>query len=200
MTHPAALAVICLLALSACAATAPAPDAGAMQSPQQARAAALSALLLETAETAPHRITAVEPEMTALRQALNTASLADARGAAPDAPDRASSDRAAPAPGPAPDLSSARSIMSGVHLASYRHAENAEAGWRALQASAPDALPGLQARVSRADLGERGVYLRLKAGPLDSAQDARALCARLEQAGMWCAPSDFNGEALTQQR
>lgn len=100
------------------------------------------------------------------------------------------------APGPAPDLSDGRSIMSAVHLASYRRMDHAGPGWRALQTTYPELLSGLAARVSQADLGDQGVFLRLKAGPLDSPDAARSLCARLQAAGLWCAPTDFNGDSL----
>ena len=100
------------------------------------------------------------------------------------------------APGPAPDLSGARSLLSAVHLASYRHAEHAAPGWAELKSRFPNTLAGSQPRLARADLGEQGVFLRLKAGPFDSPAAAQAICDRLAAAGAWCAPTAFTGEGL----
>jgi cell division septation protein DedD len=166
------------------------------QTPAQMRAAALSTLLLETAQSAPERVDAANPEMVALYTALTQSRVLAEELSEAHAPTPAS----ALAPlGPAPDLSGGRSIMSAVHLASYRQAEHAGTGWRELQAQAPALLSGLQARIAPVDLGERGEFLRLKAGPLDSQDAARALCAELEAAGLWCMPSDFNGYSATNE-
>ncbi len=85
--------------------------------------------------------------------------------------------------------------MSAVHLASYRQYDNLRSGWAELQTEA-EALRGLDARISEVDLAERGVFLRLKAGPLDSPSAARALCAQLEADGHWCMPTDYTGTQL----
>lgn len=165
----------------------------AAPSAAQHRAAQLATLLTGTAEAAPDRIFAAEAEMAALERAL-TAPLAS-QG------DDGTPMRSTPAePPPAPDLTGARSVMSAVHLASYRYREHADAGWAQLQADAPGLLSGLQPRLSEADLGERGVFLRLKAGPLDSPQAAADLCGALQAAGQWCAPADYSGEQLTALR
>lgn len=155
---------------------------------ESARAAEMADLLVRTAADRPDRIRSADAEMAALERAL----LIDA----PMASQMNASQSAEMALAPAPDLTGARSLLSAVHLASYRNPQNAEAGWRELQADAPDALAGLEARLAEADLGERGVFLRLKAGPLDSPDAAAALCARLEAAGHWCSPVDFGGRPL----
>ena len=106
-------------------------------------------------------------------------------------------DAAGPSAGRADPVSpaiAARSVLYGIHLASYRSETSAEAGWRILSSEAPAALDGLHPRVQSVDLGpERGVYLRLKAGPLDSRADAAARCAALVQAGHYCQAIDFAG-------
>jgi hypothetical protein len=182
------IAAVCGLSLTACATTGPEADRGGVH-PQ---AAALADLLIETGRNDPERIESAGLEMAALRAAL--------RPPAPQsAPIQAPSMEMAEAvsgPAPAPDLSGARSVMSAVHLASYRQLEHAAAGWLELRAQHGSVLANLEPRLAEADLGERGVFLRLKAGPLDSPEAARALCAEVEAAGQWCAPSDFNGRAL----
>lgn len=185
MTVRGLFALFCASSLAACAAT---PEPG----PVQQEAAALADLLVRTAGAEPDRIDAARPQMAALRAALTAPAPEDV---AVSDPDRET--RPVAAPPAAPDLTGARSVMSAAHLASYRLQDNAAPGWRELQERFPDALSGLTARLATVDLGDRGVYLRLKAGPLDSPEAANALCARLEAAGSWCATDDFSGEPLT---
>ncbi|MCC5996579.1 MAG: SPOR domain-containing protein [Oceanicaulis sp.] len=184
--------IIPALAVSACAATTASP-AG----PEEAGALALARLLVQTAEQAPERVRAAEPEMAALERALLARPEASADAARHAQPDAGPGAHVQPSgAGPAPDLAGARSVLHGVHLASYRDLDHVRAGWRALQASS-SALSGLEARVARADLGERGVYLRLKAGPFDTREAAASACAALQSEGLWCQTLDFSGEALS---
>jgi hypothetical protein len=83
--------------------------------------------------------------------------------------------------------------MHAVHLASYRLESNAEAGWATLQAMFPDALGGKTPRLEAVNLGERGDYLRLKAGPFDSRAEARSACALIQSAGAFCQTGDYTG-------
>lgn len=166
------------LAVSACT-TAPGPEGAAPQS----RAQALATLLVETEAADPARLAAAGPQMAALERALTDT---------PAAPEPAIM---AVQRGPAPDLSGARSVMSAVHIASYREHRHAVSGWTEL-AGRHDVLAGRQARLARADLGERGVYLRLKAGPFDTPSLAVSACEAIRASGDWCAVTDFSGEAL----
>jgi hypothetical protein len=183
MSHHAVIFFAVIL-LAGCATTGP----SAPMTAESARAAELADLLVRTASERPDRIRSADAEMAALQRALLAAT--------PMASQAITSPAAEMALAAAPDLTGARSLLSAVHLASYRNLQNAEAGWRELQAEAPGVLAGLEARLAQADLGERGVFLRLKAGPLDSPDAAAALCARLEAAGQWCAPVDFAGQPL----
>jgi cell division septation protein DedD len=134
----------------------------------------------------PQQIEQVEPELIALAAALT------ARG---DGPDPAAMPAAVePAAAPA-DMVDAPSLQHGVHIASYRLAHNAVAGWQTLQGQYP-ALAGLQARVEPREIEERGTFLRLKAGPFDNADEARQLCADIEAAGGYCMAGDFTGQGL----
>lgn len=98
---------------------------------------------------------------------------------------------------PAPDPVGGESLMHAIHLASYRTQQNAVAGWQSLQALFPDLMLDREARIESADLGSRGVFLRLKAGPFLTGAEARAACAEIEAAGGWCAVTDFTGQLLT---
>ncbi len=180
-----AIILTALLALAGCATSRP----DAPVSAEAARAAAVADLLTRTAADRPERIRSADAELAALELALlNAPSSAAEDGAAPV--------NLARALAPAPDLTGARSLLSAVHLASYRDPRNAQAGWRELLASEPEALAGLEPRLAQTDLGERGIFLRLKAGPFDSPEAAGAHCARLEADGHWCAPVDFSGRML----
>ncbi len=90
-----------------------------------------------------------------------------------------------------------RSVLFALHLASYRTEASAEAGWRIISAESPESLEGLHPRIETVDLGpDRGVYLRLKAGPVDSSADASALCAALIDSGHYCKTADFEGREI----
>jgi hypothetical protein len=174
-------ALLLCLGLTACAATelGPAPEAA-----QQTRAQALAALLMQTEATSPARLAAAEPEMSALEAALVRV------------PEMAQAPvPSAQTPGPAPDLSGAHSVMSAVHLASYREHHHAVSGWAELEGR-HGGLAGLQARLTEVDLGDRGVFLRLKAGPFDTPAAAEAACDAIKASGEWCTVTDFAGEAL----
>ncbi|WP_420432046.1 hypothetical protein [Hyphobacterium sp.] len=147
--------------------------------PAAAIAAHLAQELDYRARHDPAALDSVDAEMRAL--AL--------RMAAPPEPD--------PEPEPlAPDPDGGVSLMHAVHLASYREEAHAAAGWRTLQELFPDLLGVRQARLQETDLGSRGVFLRLKAGPFDSAADAADACHAIEESGGWCAVTDFTGQSL----
>lgn len=134
----------------------------------------------------PQQIEEVGPELRALAAALT------ARG---DGPDPAAMPAAAEPAAPPADMIDAPSLQHGVHIASYRLAHNAVAGWQTLQAQYPT-LADLQARVEAREIEGRGTFLRLKAGPFDNAGAARQLCADIEAAGGYCMAGDFTGQGL----
>jgi len=99
-------------------------------------------------------------------------------------------------PEPLPDLTGARSLFHAIHIASYRGEETARSGWQTLSAMFPEALDGLEPRVEGVDIPDQGFFLRLKAGPFNSAREADAACDPFRAAGVWCVPVDFTGETL----
>ena len=86
-----------------------------------------------------------------------------------------------PAVEPPPEPTVTASLITGfrVQLAALRSRADAEAAWRRLKRANGDHLGALDARIMRVDLGDRGVFYRLQAGPLASAAKASALCSRL---------------------
>lgn len=89
------------------------------------------------------------------------------------------------------------SILFGVHLASYRHAEEAREGWRKLQRENPDELGLLEPRIETIAIPDKGEFLRLIGGGFSSNEKAQALCANLKQKGHFCSVVSFQGQRLS---
>jgi SPOR domain len=94
----------------------------------------------------------------------------------------------------APNIPEVRSLMHAIHLGSYRTSSRAMQGYGELKTRIPEALTGLRPRVERVDLGQKGIFQRLKAGPFASRADAMRACAQIKNAGLYCVPSDFTGK------
>lgn len=73
-----------------------------------------------------------------------------------------------------------------VQLAAYRTSEAAARSWRAIQGRHKDLLGRLNPIIQKADLGKKGLYFRLQAGPLASRAEASALCAKLKKRKVGC--------------
>lgn len=102
---------------------------------------------------------------------------------------------AAAAPGAPQEMAKPKG-MSGfqpaVHLASYRRKGAAERGWVALTKRFSQ-LSGLEPRIERVDLGStKGVFYRLKAGPLPSNNAAKDICRKLKAKRQFCEPTTIN--------
>jgi hypothetical protein len=115
---------------------------------------------------------------------------------APPAPSQAvppSQAPAAQAPRPAPTQQAAVApptttapIPSGaarIQLGAVRSADAAQKEWARLQTANRDILGGLTMNVVTANLGERGIYYRIQAGP---AADAADLCNKLKARNVGC--------------
>ncbi len=72
-----------------------------------------------------------------------------------------------------------------VQLASVKSAEGAQAEWKRLTAAHPDLLVALNSTVVPADLGDKGTFYRLRAGPL-SKDRASSICDSLSQTDENC--------------
>ena len=71
-----------------------------------------------------------------------------------------------------------------VQLAAFRDEPSARDAFRKLQGKY-SSLAGLGADIQRADLGDKGIYYRLRAGYLSKAE-AQSLCADLDAKGQAC--------------
>jgi len=92
---------------------------------------------------------------------------------------------------PAPELSTraAGAALSGSHvvqIGAFRSDEEAQAQWSRLQSKLGDYLDGKSQDIERADLGERGVYHRLRIGPFKSSDEAKTYCVGLKERGQDC--------------
>lgn len=109
----------------------------------------------------------------------------------------------APAAAPAPvPLSSSPAEMEapvqlsgpqpGVHLASYRSRKDAERGWSQLRRAHKAELSNLQSEITEINLGAKGIFYRLKAGPLSDKGAADAMCRQLKQRRQFCEATFMN--------
>lgn len=72
-----------------------------------------------------------------------------------------------------------------IQLASVRSEEQAQATWARMQKGNADVLSSLTMRAVKVDLGDRGIYYRVQAGPLD-ADGAQSACSKLKSRSIEC--------------
>lgn len=73
-----------------------------------------------------------------------------------------------------------------VQLGSYRSESEAKNAWKGMEKKHGSLLAGMQPTIAKADLGERGVYYRLKLLAFTSAVDANAFCGKMAAQGQAC--------------
>ena len=89
-------------------------------------------------------------------------------------------------PPPTPTVTATPLAGYRIQLAALRGRADAEAAWRRLKRANGDLLGALEAEVTRVDLADKGIFYRLRAGPLASAAKAGALCQRLKARNLDC--------------
>ncbi len=153
----------------------PAPGAEAPAEPERAepRNGAQRSIEDVIAERERQQTEAAAPEPAAPEPAARESA------AEPAAPEPA-------APQPAPDRAAAGPQPFLAQIAAFRSAEDAEADWRRFQRAFPDLSAGKSADIQRADLGERGIYYRLRINGFDSREAAGAFCQSLQSRGQAC--------------
>jgi hypothetical protein len=108
---------------------------------------------------------------------------------APAAPTPKPVASAAPAPSnaSAPPATGELSKSYRVQLAAARSEKAVTSEWNRLQSRNKDLLGALQLQVTRIDLGStKGVFYRLRAGPIANEAQAKTLCQRLKQRKLGC--------------
>ena len=121
------------------------------------------------------------------------------------APAPAPTKQAAPAPAPAPQQQAAApraatpapqppastapaagGVRYRIQLAALRTSEDATREWEKMRRAHMDVLGPLTLSVVRADLGDRGTFYRIQAGPVADEGAARDLCRRLAEKKVGC--------------
>jgi hypothetical protein len=74
-----------------------------------------------------------------------------------------------------------------VQLASLRTPEAAREEWARLKREHPDLLGKLTAVAVRSDLGAKGIYYRIEAGPFADRAAAVRLCKALKERDLGCS-------------
>jgi cell division septation protein DedD len=92
---------------------------------------------------------------------------------------------AAPPPA-APPAPGATITGYRLQLGALRSEEAARHEWEKLKKANGDLLGTLNAAWPRADLGERGIYYRIQAGPIGDAAAAERLCGELKRRNVGC--------------
>ena len=80
----------------------------------------------------------------------------------------------------------ARTGAVRVRLASLRSPDAAREAWVRLKRDNPDLLGRLSAVAVRIDLGDKGIYYRVEAGPVADAAAAQRLCSELRRRKLGC--------------
>lgn len=87
-------------------------------------------------------------------------------------------------PAPAANVSDAGRVT--VQLGAFRTRVNAEGGWQRLRAAHPDQLGDRALIMRETDLGDRGIYYRVRTGPFADVAAAKAFCAQLRARNQNC--------------
>jgi len=148
--------------------------------------------LAETGDTLPQEGSTSVTEEAAAGEGAGAEPATDQQPAAetpaadapPAEPDSAESSREVASLPPA-----TRAPASGgyrIQLAALRSEPDARREWQRIQSANSDLLGNLSMNVERADLGDRGVFYRLQAGPLEDKALADLLCGKLKGRNLAC--------------
>jgi cell division protein FtsN len=87
---------------------------------------------------------------------------------------------------PPPVAAPAGAATYRLQLGAVRSEDAAKQEWQRLQKAQPDLLGKLSVNFVRADLGEKGVFYRIQAGPIGDAAEATQSCAALKSRNVGC--------------
>ena len=86
-------------------------------------------------------------------------------------------------------LGSGQALAAGryfVQLASVKSDDGARKEWARMQRAHPDLLGDLELSVQSADLGERGIFFRIRTGPFPNRATAQDMCWQIKAAKLGC--------------
>ena len=115
-----------------------------------------------------------KPKAKPARQTAKAAPAKQAKPAKAEAAEPAKAEETKPA-------QAATGVAMVLHLSSLRSEQAAKREWTDLKQTFPGPLEGLQAEIRRTELGEKGTFYRILAGPLPSPSAARQACAALKE-------------------
>ena len=106
----------------------------------------------------------------------------------PSVPQATAGAPGAPAPQAAPGATSPAVLAKGVRvqLGAMRSEDLARQEWDRLRRRNADLLGTLPVTTVRADLGERGVFYRIQAGPLPDLKQAERICEEMRRRNFGC--------------
>ena len=102
------------------------------------------------------------------------------------APKPAETPKAATTPPAQTAAAPAKNGSYKVQVASVPSQEQAEKEWAKMKSANSDLLGALTMSIQRADLGAKGVYYRIQAGPLADDAAAKTLCSSLQSRKIGC--------------
>lgn len=94
-----------------------------------------------------------------------------------------------PAAGPAQLSAAPRFVSNGpfvAQLAALQSEAAVDQAWRRLSSRAPQLFASARLDIQRADLGQRGIYYRVRAGYFADRENASRFCERIRQMGQDC--------------
>ncbi len=95
---------------------------------------------------------------------------------------------AKPMPATVKTVSTANGVFV-LQIGAYKSQGDAEAAWKAYRSKHAALLSGISSDVQKADLGDKGVWYRLRVGSFADKDAAAALCDRLKAEGGACFPA-----------
>lgn len=93
-----------------------------------------------------------------------------------------------PPPAPVKPKPETTSLTSGyvMQLLSSKSQSGVQSTWEKIKSKNADIVNGLAANIVKADLGDKGIYYRLRLGPVASGDEAKNLCAKLKKRDVGC--------------
>jgi hypothetical protein len=134
---------------------------------------------------APGQVGPTPPPASSGNASANSSPTAPAAPTTGSQPTVTQAPSTAPAQEAGPSIASLIDNMAGptggwrVQIASVKSEDIAKSTWARLQAAHGDVLGSLRMQPARVDLGEKGVWYRVQAGPLDEKQ-AQSVCGTLK--------------------